>query len=102
MPNGQPEVVTIRRQPDRSLVVDRDPFVVHKYRDQYVIWVCESREYFTVEFQDGSPFYESQFSTDHPCSGLVRRNVLPDAGRTYKYTVRIGNQVLDPGGEVDK
>jgi len=55
---------------------------------------------FTVDFEkNGSPFYESQFSSDSPISGLVRRDVLPGPKR-YNYTVRAGDKSLDPGGGV--
>jgi hypothetical protein len=103
MPNEPAEVkVTITRNPDRTLRVSPDPFFVHKHQDQYVKWECTSKEYFTVEFGNGSPFYESQFSTDSPSSGIVRRNVLADTGKIYKYTVRVDETVLDPGGGVNK
>jgi len=32
---------------------------------------------------------------------LVRREVLGDPGKYYKYTVRAGGRSLDPGGVVD-
>jgi hypothetical protein len=55
-----------------------------------------------VEFGTDSPFYETQFTKDFPCSGLVRREVAPDDFRLYKYTVRVGKRILDPGGGVRK
>jgi hypothetical protein len=85
-----------------NITVDPDPFWVHKLQDQTVKWVCQADQPFTVEFGADCPFYESQFSKDYPCSGLVRRNVVTDDNRTYKYTVRVGNNVLDPGGGVKK
>jgi len=101
-----PEIVTISLASGK-LSVNPDPFVVHKHQDQMVIWVCEqgSKFNFTVEFENGSPFYESQFSESFPCSGLVQRNVLPDRSKPsrYKYTVRVETATpLDPGGEVDR
>jgi len=82
--------------------VSPDPFLLHKLRDQVVTWECTPKRHFTVEFEKDSPFYESQFSSDQPCSGLARRSLVTDRERIYKYTVRIGDKVLDPGGAVDK
>jgi hypothetical protein len=54
-----------------------------------------------VDFEtNGSPFYESQFSSDAPVSGLAKRSVLAGP-KVYKYTVRVkGKDDLDPGGGV--
>ena len=103
---SQPVTVTISLK-NGQLSVNPDPFVVHKHKDQMVMWECEPGPQFnfTVEFENGSPFYESQFSEHFPCSGVVRRNVLPDRSKPsrYKYTVRVENATpLDPGGEVDR
>ena len=84
-----------------------DYFQVSKRRNEEVRWVCalnhEHREEgpcFTVDFEkNGSPFYESQFSSDAAVSGLARRNVLPGP-KVYEYTVRVGDKSLDPGGGV--
>jgi|SRR5271167_2604525 len=85
-----------------------DYFEVSKRGNQEVRWVCvqnhehdEDGPCFTVDFEkNGSPFYESQFSSDAPFSGLAKRNVLPGPKR-YNYTVRIpGKPDLDPGGGV--
>jgi len=84
-----------------SISVSPDPFWIHKHKDQCVKWVCSQD--FTVEFNaNDCPFYERQFSRDYPCSGLVRRNVVTDEKRIYKYTVRVGDDFLDPGGGVQK
>jgi hypothetical protein len=82
-------------------------FEVSKSRNEEVRWVCAQKHEhpkdgpcFTVDFEkNGSPFYESQFSSDAPVSGLARRNVLPGP-KIYNYTVRIGDKALDPGGGV--
>jgi hypothetical protein len=90
-----------------TITVSPDPFIVHKHEDQDIRWICTSDEdpkegKFAVEFDNEGPFYQSQFSQDYPCSGLVRRNLVPDKTRIYKYTVRVGAHKLDPGGGVDK
>jgi hypothetical protein len=82
-------------------------FIVSKGRNEEVRWVCaqnhehdEDGPCFTVDFEkNGSPFYESQFSSDAPVSGLARRSVLPGP-KVYNYTVRIGDKTQDPGGGV--
>lgn len=95
-----PVIISVDRQGEIS--VSPDPFVLHKHQDQVVMWACTPKKYFTVEFEKDSPFYESQFSSDHPCSGIARRSLVTDKRRLYKYTVRVGKKVLDPGGGVDK
>ncbi len=85
-----------------------DYFEVSKQKNEEVRWVCAQDHKhdgpdpcFTVDFEkNGSPFYESQFGSDAPVSGLARRNVLPGP-KIYEYTVRIkGKPDLDPGGGV--
>jgi hypothetical protein len=85
-------------------------FLISKSRNEEVKWVCtQEHEHstdgpcFTVDFEkNGSPFYESQFSSDAPFSGAARRSVLPGP-KIYEYTVRIkGKKDLDPGGGVQK
>jgi hypothetical protein len=92
-----------------QITVDRDPFWVSKGKDEEVVWHCTSTDpkdphpNFTVDFdKNGSPFNESHFSSDWPCSGLVKRNVQPDRDRLYHYTVRVGTNSLDPDGGVNQ
>jgi hypothetical protein len=83
--------------------VDPDRFVISKSKQEEVIWQASDREaYFTVDFGEQSPFEYTQFSSDNPVSGLVRREVLADPGKYYKYTVRAGGKTIDPGGVVDR
>ena len=96
----QEVVITVKHG---QIQVKPDPFIIHKHRDEVVKWRCNNNGgEFMVEFGGDSPFYESQFTKDFPCSGLVRREVAPDDYRLYKYTVRVGNKILDPGGGVRK
>jgi hypothetical protein len=94
--------VTIRIEKDGAITVSPDPFFVSKGKNQEVAWICSDRKaYFTVDFdKNGSPFYEQQFSSSQPCSGLVRRAVLPDPHKTYSYTVRVRGKTLDPDGGI--
>jgi hypothetical protein len=91
-----------------GITADPDYFEVSKSKNEEVKWVCvqdhdhsKDGPCFTVEFEkNGSPFYESQFSSDAPFSGLAKRNVLPGS-KIFEYTVRIaGKNDLDPGGGV--
>lgn len=91
-----------------NIVAVPDYFQVSKRRNEEVRWVCAQNHKhdvdgpcFTVDFEkNGSPFYESQFSSDAPVSGLAKRSVLPGP-KIYNYTVRIaGKDDLDPGGGV--
>jgi hypothetical protein len=94
---------------DAAKVVANPPyFEVSKGQNEEVVWVCVEKHAhrpndepcFTIDFEtNGSPFYERQFSSDSPVSGLVRRDVLPGP-KVYKYTVRFGDASEDPGGGV--
>ena len=90
-----------------NIVAVPDYFQVSKRRNEEVRWVCAQNHKhdvdgpcFTVDFEkNGSPFYESQFSSDAPVSGLAKRSVLPGPKR-YNYTVRVGDKISDPAGGV--
>ena len=101
-PGGREVQVTITQDRTGAISVSPDTFRVHKGNNEEVVWVCPTGKYFTIDFGHDSPFYDSQFSKDCACSGLVRRNVLADPYRVYKYTVRIDDTALDPGGVVDQ
>jgi hypothetical protein len=91
-----------------NIEADPDYFEVSKRKNEEVKWVCVQKHdhpkdgpCFTVDFEkNGSPFYESQFSSAAPFSGPAKRNVLPGP-KIYNYTVRIAGKLdLDPGGGV--
>jgi hypothetical protein len=100
-------IVNVGLDSNQNIKVDPPYFSISKGKNEEVRWVCVQEHEcgsdgpcFTVDFEEnGSPFYESQFSSDAPVSGLARRNVLPGP-KIYEYTVRIGNKSLDPGGGV--
>ena len=104
MPHPPVLDVTITVNPTtHTLSVLPDPFILHKHSDQVVRWKRVPDGTFSVEFENSSPFYESQFSKDNPCSGIARRNVLAETGKIYKYTVKVSGCVdLDPGGGIEK
>jgi hypothetical protein len=106
-PESREVVVKVWVNSEGKVEVDPDYFSVSKKENQEVRWECVQGHghsgdgpCFSVEFKNNdSPFYEFQFTSDAPVSGLVRRNVLA-SDRVYKYTVRIGKEFKDPGGGV--
>jgi len=82
--------------------VDTDRFVISKGMHEQVLWqASDPKAHFNVDFGDHSPFEYAQFSDAEPYSGLVRREVLADPGKYYKYTVKAGDKGKDPGGVVN-
>jgi hypothetical protein len=98
--------VTISLDSAGNLRVAPDPFILHKHQDEVVKWQLDpglpSASTFIVEFKDESPFHESQFSKDHPVSGLARRSLVTDKTKVYKYSVGLDGKFVDPGGVADK
>jgi hypothetical protein len=96
--------VTVTIQVDANLEVQSvapDQFVISKSKNQQVLWrASDPRAQFNIDFKQESPFQYTQFSNVEPYSGLVRREVLGDLGKYYKYTVRTGKKSIDPGGVV--
>ncbi len=112
----------------KEIRVDPDPFWVSQGGNEEVVFHCTSTDPnkpnpdFEVDFDENdSPFYESHFSQEHCCSGLVKRDVnatqplteedLRNKDRAkyreknenkalYKYTVTVGGSTLDPDGGV--
>ena|ERR1700722_6918134 len=96
------EVIVHIRVKNGKIRVEPETFHIHKHLDQEVKWVFEEGDgEFLIEFKE-SPFYEFQYSKDAPVSGLARRTILADKHKVYKYTVRVGDLVLDPGGVIRK
>ncbi len=98
----QREVRVYIRENNGTLEVEPDRFWVSKQGNQDVRWICTSGKDFQVDFGDDSPFHESTFNQDYPCSGLARREIQPSKARFYKYTVRVDGKFLDPDGGVDR
>jgi len=97
-------VVTVIIPVDKNGQVNREPepFKIFKSLHQQVLWkASDSKAEFNIEFEGDSPFEYKQFSNLEPYSGLVRRAVLGDPGKYYKYTVRTGKKSIDPGGVVN-
>jgi peptide methionine sulfoxide reductase MsrA len=98
-------IMTVTIQVDAKLEVQSvspDAFEISKNKHQQIFWrASDPKAQFNVEFDEGSPFQYTQFSNVEPYSGLVRREVLGDPGRYYKYTVRTGKKSIDPGGYVN-
>jgi hypothetical protein len=99
--NDREVIVRIRVENGR-IRVEPETFHIHKHLDQEVKWICDEADgEFLVEFKE-TPFYEFQYSKDAPVSGLAKRAILADKHKVYKYTVRVGDLVLDPGGVIKK
>lgn len=102
-------IINIGLDAEGNITVEPEYFKVSKSKNQEVRWVCamqhdhmKERPCFTVDFdKNGSPFYETQFSSDAPVSGLARRDVLPGP-KIYDYTVQVGDKEVDPGGGVQQ
>ena len=100
-------IVTVIIPVDKNGEVKSEPapFTIFKSLHQQVLWqASDGNAQFNIEFKDDdSPFDHTQFSNVEPYSGLVRREVLGDPGRYYKYTVRTGKKKsIDPGGIVNR
>jgi hypothetical protein len=105
-PAPMKNIVIVTIDPKLEKLTEPEYFEIYKGLHQQVQWVStEPKAYFTVEFEHGSPFHYAQFSADYPYSGEVRREVLGDPGKKYKYTVRFkkGEKsfMVDPGGVVN-
>ena len=94
--------VTIQVDPKGELLGDPGTFKISKAKHQQVLWVAsDGKSHFNVDFGENSPFAYTQFSDVEPYSGLVRREVLADPVKYYKYTVSAGGKRIDPGGHVN-
>jgi hypothetical protein len=91
---AQRKTVTIHVNKDLEVQhTEPEYFEISKCNQEEIVWqISDPKAYFTVEFEGESPFYESQFNNDFPA----------DPQKRYKYTVRAGGAVLDPGGVVTK
>lgn len=78
-----------------------ETFAISKSCNDQVVWVGRPGMHFTVEFTNESPFYEKQFNNEFPYSGLVRREVLGDSDKKYKYIVHSDDGDIDPTGIID-
>ena len=97
-------IVTVIIPVDKNGQLDGEPepFTIFKKLHQQVFWkASDGNAQFNIEFKEDSPFDYTQFSDLEPYSGLVRRDVLGDPGKYYKYTVRTGKKSIDPGGIVN-
>lgn len=95
------KIVEVMIKPGHTPGVDPEPFHLSKSGNDQVKWMTASGTHFTVEFVGESPFYEGQFNNDFPYSGLVRREVLADSRKEYKYVVHTDHGDVDPTGIID-
>lgn len=87
--------VHILHNPGQLLAVDNLTVEVSKKGKDQIHWLSTS-ENFQVKFED-SPFEKKIFDHTNPYSGPPKQET---AERKYKYTVTVGNDVLDPEVEV--
>jgi hypothetical protein len=101
---GEKVVVEVKIYLDGKGEIQVDPaaaFELSKSKHQQVLWLAGAGiSHFNVDFGADSPFEYRQFSDVEPYSGLVRREVLADPGKYYKYTVSAGGKSKDPGGYI--
>jgi hypothetical protein len=91
-------IITITVGPDGKIAsVEPESPGISKNGQEQVIWKTVNGEDFVIDFKGDSPFYESQFDKRDSVSGLVRRGVLTDIPREFKYCVRTENDRTDPG-----
>ena len=93
--------VVIRLDDYKRPLIDKEDecIVLDRSKNEAILWV--SSVPFRIDFRGDSPFYEDQFDSTHAHSGLARRNIVGSKVRTYKYSIEINGQVLDPGVKID-
>jgi hypothetical protein len=93
--------VVIRLDNNRRPQLDEQDecIVLDRAKNEAILWISSAP--FHIDFHGDSPFYENQFDNTHPHSGLARRNILGSTVRTYKYSIEINGQILDPGVKID-
>lgn len=78
-------------------------FKISKGNQEEVVWKINNPNFsFTIEFEGESPFYELQFNNEYSASGLVRRSVLGDPAKVYKYKINVAGVDCDPGGIITR
>jgi len=88
------KTITIRKTA-HSLKVDLDWIVLNKKHDDRAKWKAVPHNLkFVVCFGKKSPFKHLHYGALRPSSGPIRKTAAP--GR-YKYTIEVGDRVLDPG-----
>ena len=90
--------ITITEDANGNVIsVEPDTLTISKPGQDEVTWKTITGEGFFVDFGGNSPFYESEFDKTNFVSGPVRRGVLADPKKVYKYSVRTKGVGLDPG-----
>ncbi len=92
-------VITLDKNRNPRVDKENETIVLNRTKNEEILWI--STEKFRIDFKEGSPFYEDQFDSTNSYSGLARRSVLTSKDRTYKYTIDINGQILDPGVKID-
>jgi hypothetical protein len=106
IPGPNDVVVEIGLDPGGKISVKPDPFWVSLGKKEQIVWVCTlNHEHkaqppcFIVDFDPSDKPFGSAHFQGHPSpSGLA--SVPANDNKLYKYTVKVGNQTLDPKGGV--
>jgi hypothetical protein len=88
-----PVAVNITYVPGAPPRVDADPIVIDRTQggnNVEIVWLCSQTFY--ICFPNDSPFQQRHYGSLDNHSGPI----LPGASGTYKYTVEIDGQILDP------
>ncbi len=96
-----PEVtVTISREPNGTLAVDKQQLPLSKKKGDLAGWQLSGGGGFTLEFEDPSPFDRREYNQDTARNVPLRSDVKYGS---YKYTVKVtGYPDLDPDVIVDQ
>lgn len=100
-PRGRTVIVTV--DPKLNDMTDPQTFHISKSHHDHVMWIAaDPATSFTVKFRNAGPFHYQDFDDkNYPCSGLVRRDITPDSGKRYKYSVTANGRTVDPTGIID-
>jgi hypothetical protein len=109
-PNKESHIGIALEPGGKGIKVSRETFWVSKSKMEVAEWFClmkhvHGKDCFTVEFdkEDGSPFTSDTFTSDengYRASDYVKGILTPDPKKTYKYTITVGSETLDPKGGV--
>lgn len=91
--SGTSKRVNILHRPGGKPAVDQDEIEIWSTKGEEVEWSCDhAGQEFYICFGGKSPFKQRHFHSRNNQSGPVR----PGASGSYKYSIEIDGQVLDP------
>lgn len=91
--SSNPKRVNILHRPGNKPAVDQDKIEIWSTRNEEVEWVCDHPgQEFYICFEKRSPFQQQHFHSGNNRSGPIQ----PGASGSYKYSIEVNGQVLDP------